>query len=203
MPFRFRTAALHPWIFAIALGLASSLAWAQAPGQALSPGERLVSERLELTVPQSPGWRLAALSAAHIAIARAGRAPDDSHAAFAMAFRIEPPRDREHFLELVRRGVAADTPPERFTERQAEFRPDDARGLWCVRHAAVHEDRQARLRSGGTGTLTLQALTLYCLHPREPGVAVAFGYSHRGHEAVADFDAEASTFIAAAGLRER
>ena len=190
---------MHRPVIALLLWFAASFAWAQTP----TPGERIRNEWVEVQVPATPGWRLAPPSPGRIALARPGREPDDSFAGFALVFRIEQPRDREHFLEIVRTGAAADTPPQRFTERQVDIRHDDARSSWCVRHAAVHDDRQARLRSGGTGTLTLQALTLYCLHPREPGLAVAVGFSHRGLGLHPDFDTEAAAFIVAARILDR
>lgn len=190
---------MHRPAIALLLWFAASFAWAQAP----APGERLRNEWVEIQVPTTPGWRLVPPSPVLIAMARSGHGPDGSLAAFAQVFRIEQPRDREHFLELVRSGTAADTPPERFTERQVDIRHDDSRGIWCVRHAAVHDDRQARLRSGGIGTLTLQTLTLYCLHPQEPGLAVAIGFSHRGQGQHPEFDTEAEAFIESARLLER
>jgi hypothetical protein len=188
----------HPLIL-LFLFLAATFAHAQTP----TPGERLRNEWVEISVPASAGWKLAPPSSGRIALARSGREPDDSIVGFALVFPMERPRDREHFLELVRTGAAADTPPERFTERQVDVRHDDSRSTWCVRHASVHDDRQARLRSGGTGTLMLQALMLYCLHPQEPGLAVAIGFSHRGRGLLPDFDSEATAFIESARILKR
>lgn len=190
---------MHRLAIALLLSFAASFASAQAP----APGERIRNEWVEIEVAATPGWRPVPPSPGRIALARSGREPSDSFVGFALVFRIEQPRDGEHFLELVRSGTAADTPPERFTERQVDIRHDDSRGVWFVRHASVYDDRQARLRSGTTGTLTLQALTLYCMHPQEPGLAVAVGFSHRGRGLHPDFDSEATAFIESARLLGR
>jgi hypothetical protein len=184
---------MRTFLTVILFAAAASLSFAQSP----RPGERIATELLEVTTPASAGWRLAARSPAHVAMARRGSQPDETFAAFALLFRIEPPRDRDHFMELVRKGAAADTPPERFREHRAEFQHDESRGHVCILYRAVHEDLQARLISGGTGALTLQSLTRYCQHPQEQGVAWAVGYSHRGHQLVNDFDVEAAEFVVA------
>lgn len=182
---------------AFLLSAATSLCSAQS----LTPGERITTELVAASVPAQPGWQISNKAPARIAIARAGTAPDETFAAFAIVFRIENPRDREHFLDLIRAGVAADTPPVRFREVKADFRHDDSRVSPCVRYSAIHEDTQAKLRTGGTGTLTFQSLTLYCLHPKEQGVAFAFGYSHRGRQLQASFDEDGAQFIASGDIR--
>jgi hypothetical protein len=171
--------------------------------QEIRPAERVTTELLDVQAPAAPGWQLTQKSAARITFARAGEHKNDTLGAFAIVFRIPAPRDREHFLELIREGSQADTPPDRFRAIKSEFQQDDARPYPCVRYAAVHEDRQAKLRTGGVGPLILQSITLYCMHPDTPGVAFALGYSHRGQESYPALEAEAADFIAAGTVRSR
>ncbi len=171
--------------------------------QALVPGEQLTTDLLSARAPSSSGWQLSSKTPARIALARGGTQPNETFAAYVIVFRIEQPRDRDHFLELIRNGVAADTSPDRFRAVKVDFHHDESRGYPCVLYTAIHDDLQARLRSGATGTLATQTQTLYCLHPQERGTAFAAGYSHRGEALHAEFATEATQFIASAHVRTR
>lgn len=186
-----------------ALGALLLLAASASLAQPIKPGERVTTELLDVRAPAAPGWQLTLKSPARITFARAGEHENDTLGAFAIMFRITAPRDREHFLELIREGSEADTPPDRFRAIKSEFQHDDARPSPCVRHFAVHEDKQAKLRTGGVGPLILQSVTMYCMHPDTPGVAVALGYSHRGQQSYPALEAEAADFIATGTIRSR
>jgi hypothetical protein len=174
-----------------------------AVAQGLAAGERIATELLDVRAPSSAGWQLSAKNPARIALGRAGDAPNETFAAFAIVFRLEPPRDRDHFMDLIRKGVAADTPPSRFRELKADLRHDESRGHPCIRYTALHEDLQAKLRTGATGTLITQTQSLYCVHPDEKGAAYAAGYSHRGDSLHAQFETEADQFIGGSHVRAR
>lgn len=180
----------------VALGVTGGPAHAQTPPDT----ERVRTELLDVRAPAGSGWRVSVRQPARVAWARPGTGENDSQAAFASVFRLTPPRDGDHLLSLVRDGTAADTPAERFRPLQSTFTRDDTRGVPCVRHVAVHEDTQARLRTGGMGSLVMQSVTLYCLHPVERGLAIAIGWSHRGTLPVADADAQGEAFLAGAGF---
>jgi hypothetical protein len=167
--------------------------WAQGAGPA-----RVRTGLLDVRAPAGNDWRLSVRQPARVAWARAGSGENDSQAAYAQVFRLTPPRDGEHLLSLLRDGAAADAPAERFRPLASTFTRDDSRAAPCVRHAALHEDTQARLRTGGTGPLLMQSLTLYCLHPVERGLAIAIGWSHRGATPLADAEAQAGAFLAGA-----
>ena len=185
--------------FAIVLSSAATLAIAQG----LKSGEQVTTEFLEVQGPPTSGWQLSGKSPGRIALARPGSHLNETFAAFAIVYRLEQPRDRDHFLELIRKGVVADTFPTRFRQLQAEFQHDQSRGYLCIRYTAVHEDLQARLISGATGTLTTQTHSLYCLLPQEQGAGFAAGYSHRGENLHAEFHTEAIQFITSAQVRAR
>jgi hypothetical protein len=160
--------------------------------------ERVRTELLDVRAPAGSGWRVSVRQPARVAWARPGTGENDAQAAFASVFRLTPPRDGDHLLSLVRDGTLAETPAERFRPLQSTFMRDDSRGAPCVRHVALHEDTQARLRTGGTGSLVMQSVTLYCLHPVERGLAIAIGWSHRGMLPVADAEAQGEAFLAGA-----
>jgi hypothetical protein len=106
-------------------------------------------------------------------------------------------------MELIRKGVEADTSPNRFRELNSEFQHEESRGYPCIRYTGLHEDLQAKLQTGATGTLTTQTQTLYCIHPAEKGAAFAVGYSHRGQNLQPDFENEANQFIGSSHVRAR
>lgn len=174
-----------------------------ALAQEVQPGQVIETEVLTVRAPGSTGWSLTARSPARVSFAKLGHGPNATLAAMAVAFRIEVPRSKEHFLELVKRGVAADTPALRFRPVRESFTHEEAEGSQCVRYVGLHEDLQAKTFVAPRGPIQMQSHTLYCLHPHEAGVAFAAGYSHRGELTHAAMDPEAREFIAGAGLRMR
>lgn len=176
---------------------------APAIAQGVAPGEQIATDLLDIRAPSTAGWQLLAKTPTRITLARPGRDPNETFAAFAMVLRLEPPRDRDHFMDLIREGVAADTSPTRFRERKADFQHDESRGYPCIRYTGLHDDLQAKLRSGATGTLTVQSHSIYCLHPAEKGAGFSAGYSHRGEILHAEFETEAIQFIDGSHVRAK
>lgn len=188
---------------------ASTSASAPAPASAATPAvsaptpapERVLTPQLDVRAPAGPGWRPSVREDARVGWARAGEGENDSQAAFAAVFRLPAPVDGAGLLEMVRRSVEADTPADRFRALEVDYRREDRGDAPCVRHRAFHEDRQARLRTGGSGVLLLQTVTLYCRHATDAQRAIAIGWSHRGPLPLAGFDEAAQAFIDGAGLR--
>lgn len=190
---------------ALAVGCLAPLpAPAQTAASAAIPTpapERVLTPQLDVRAPAGPGWRPSVREEARVGWARAGEGENDSQAAFAAAFRLPAPVDGAGFLDLIRRSVEADTPADRFRPLQVDYHREDRGDAPCVRHRAFHEDRQARLRTGGSGVLLLQTVTLYCRHATDAQRAIAIGWSHRGPLPLAGFDEAAQAFIDGAGLR--
>lgn len=208
---------LAPWWRAVWLTLAagvtvpvtaSAQSTASPPASAATPAaaptpvpERVLTPQLDVHAPAGPGWRASVREDARVGWARPGEGPNDSQAAFAAAFRLPAPVDGAGFLDLIRRSVEADTPADRFRALEVDYRREDRGDAPCVRHRAFHEDRQARLRTGGAGVLLLQTVTLYCRHATDAQRAIAIGWSHRGPLPLASFDEAAQAFIDGAALR--
>jgi len=121
----------------------------------------------------------------------------------AIAFGIEPPRSKEHFLEQIRAGIETDTPADRFIKIQSELMYEETRGYPCARYRAISEDRNAKTVSGEMKVLKMQDHSLYCIYPFAQGAAFVAGYSHRGKELHSGFDAEAREFIESVKPRAR
>jgi hypothetical protein len=178
------------------------MAWA-AQAQPVQPGELVETEVLSVRAPGGPGWALSARAPARVTFSRLGEGRNGTLAAMAIAFRIPVPGSRDEFMDLIRRGVAADTPAPRFRAISESFAHEEAAGASCVRYIALHEDLEARTFVAPQRPLQMQSHTRYCLHPKEPGVALAAGYSHRGERAPDTTDPEARAFIDGVSLRRR
>ena len=166
-----------------------------AAAQSVQPREKVLTELLELGAPSLAGWKIDQKTPARVTFSRVGFGPNGTLAAMAIVFRIEPPRSKEHFLEQMRAGVAADTPPDRYREIRSEFRYEEDRDYPCVRYTAVHQDLKAKTVTQTSQVLQMQSHSLYCLYPNQQGAAFVAGYSHRGEKLHSDLDAEAKEFI--------
>ncbi|HTR00228.1 MAG TPA: hypothetical protein VMH83_09570 [Candidatus Acidoferrum sp.] len=159
---------------------------------------------LSLKVPTKPdGWAIEKKTTATITLAHADEEPSSSLVAVASSFKVAPPKDKEDFLEQIRRGIDNETPSTRFRELESSLTYEDDRGYQCARYKALHEDRQAKMADKITGTLKLQSHSLYCLHPYYSGVMFVAGYSYRGLAVRVKFDEEAKAFIDSVQPRNR
>ncbi|HWI41002.1 MAG TPA: hypothetical protein VNX25_05890, partial [Verrucomicrobiae bacterium] len=168
------------------------------PGQSrapLPPGYVYRGNYIDVTSPRSEGWYLVNSSAAGMEFARKGVLPGETFGAQVLMFPLAPARDEKEFVELVRKGFAADIDPERFSVVESDFRFTAERGYPCVKVRYTAQDRKAQVSPSARGTLLLQAESLYCRHTVRQDTGFSIIYSHRGKEAYPNLATEAAYFF--------
>ena len=166
--------------------------------QALVPAGKMFSNAfLDVRAPLTGDWMIAKSSQAELAFARPGDAVNESFIAQVSLFALPDFQGRSEFEELVKQGVLADSPTERFKPVSADFEYTEQRGYPCVKYVGVTEDMKAKTATSATETvkLMLQFNSLYCQHPTVPGVGFMVGMSHRGDAVVEDLAKDAASFI--------
>lgn len=165
-----------------------------ATPQPLSPGELFSGPFLDIRAPASAGWRLLESGPEVMAFGRDGASNDSTYVAQVTAFRLSPSSTPEELLELVKAGVAKDSPPDRFKVFLTIFEPTFERPYHCVRFRGSSQDLKARTRDG-VATLLLHIRSLYCQHPLQRDLGIMISYSQRGGPQDPDLDAQAQSFI--------
>ncbi|MNR77808.1 hypothetical protein D3C72_84910 [compost metagenome] len=166
--------------------------------QALVPAGKMFSNAfLDVRAPLSGDWVIVKSSQAELAFARTGTAVNESYIAQVSLFALPDLKDKAQFEALVKQGVEADSPLERFKPISASYEYSEQRGYSCIKYVGVTEDMKAKTATSATETVTLklQFNSLYCQHPTVPGVGFMVGMSHRGDTVVDELAQEAATFI--------
>lgn len=159
-------------------------------------GQSITTELIRLKAPDEGEWNVQKRLADSVAIAGNGPGPNSTIAAHAYLFKTLVPKEKEQFLQAVRKGLQQhNSNNPRFREIEAKFEYDGQRGYHCARHVTLVEDLQARAIGGGTRSLRMQTHSLYCAYQFEEGVLTVSGYSHRGDELMEGFDQRARKFI--------
>lgn len=174
--------------------------------QALVPaGKMFANAFLDVRAPLTGDWMIAKSSQAELAFARVGDAANESFIAQVSLFALPDFKGKDEFETLVKQGVQADSPTERFKPVSADFEYTEQRGYPCVKYVGVTEDMKARTSASATETvkLMLQFNSLYCQHPTVPGVGFMVGMSHRGDSVVEDLAKDAEAFIAGVQVAKR
>lgn len=169
------------------------------------PGKMFANAFLDVRAPLTGDWMIAKSSQAELAFARAGDAVNESFIAQVSLFALPDFKGKDEFETLVKQGVQADSPVERFKPVSADFEYTEQRGYPCVRYVGVTEDMKAKTTTSATETvkLLLQFNSLYCQHPTVPGVGFMVGMSHRGDAVVEDLAKDAEAFIAGVQVAKR
>lgn len=92
-----------------------------------------------------------------------------------------PVSSDEDFVRGVRKALDADRDPRRFVDYEIEVVVAPRRGARCVR---AHEKTLDTYATGGGGvkmSLTLQSISLVCVHPEDASAFVILQYSKRYH----------------------
>lgn len=179
---------------------------ASSHAQALVPsGKMFANAFLDVRAPLTGDWMIAKSSQAELAFARVGDAANESFIAQVSLFALPDFKGKDEFETLVKQGVQADSPTERFKPVSADFEYTEQRGYPCVKYVGVTEDMKARTSTSATETvkLVLQFNSLYCQHPTVPGVGFMVGMSHRGDSVVEDLAKDAEAFIAGVQVAKR
>ena len=176
---------------AMLIGVAPNT-WAQS----VSPGQLFAGQLLNVRAPNSKGWVLVNGSGNTVAFARGGASSNESYAAYAMLFAIDDSNSPEEFVALIKKGAEADAPPDRFKNIDSSYEYTDQRGYACVKAKNVTEDMNAKTSFFSRKSLKLQAISLYCKHPKQAGAAFVVAFSHRGETLDAELESQAQPFIA-------
>jgi len=179
---------------------------ASSHAQALVPsGKMFANAFLDVRAPLTGDWMIAKSSQAELAFARVGDAANESFIAQVSLFALPDFKGKDEFETLVKQGVLADSPTERFKPVSADFEYTEQRGYPCVKYVGVTEDMKAKTSTSATETvkLMLQFNSLYCQHPTVPGVGFMVGMSHRGDSVVEDLAKDAEAFIAGVQVAKR
>lgn len=178
-------------LIAAALSSCLALQKEKPPGAPLPPGAFFPGQTLEMRSPNSRGWFLVNAEGGRMEFARLGDQRGESYAAQVLGFRPPASDDGETLRAFVKGGFERDTPKSRFEVLTSEFAVDPSRGYPCVRAAHTTADKKA----GDGETVLLEAVSLYCKHPRQKDFGFAIIYSHRGPELDPNLAGEAAEFI--------
>lgn len=114
-----------------------------------------------------------------LALGKRGDNPDETFAIQAMMLRLPVFKTNEEFVRLTKEGQAEDTDPQRFKTIKHEVTAYPKKDTDCVKSYMVAEDHAPAKRSGKSGHMILEALTLICAHPENKNVGVSVTYSQR------------------------
>ena len=143
------------------------------------PPERISQKGYSLVPLNEKGWLIAGRNPYQLAIGKYGESTDETVAIQATLIKLPAFTTGEEFVRLVKEGQAKDTDPQRFTMIKHEVTAYTDKGPNCVKSHMVAEDHAAVKRSGKTGYMVLEALTLTCAHPTDNNIGVNVTYSHR------------------------
>jgi len=163
--------------------------------QNVPPGKIYAGKVLNITAPNSEGWKLLKSTSSGMAFARNGSAPDESFVAAVVIFDPPQTNSPKEFEAIIVKGAQSDAETKRFSTTEFTHQFTSVRGYPCVQMHNISEDRQAQTGNNKTETLILQNEHLYCRHPVQTNVGFAITYSHRGKSLHPNFQNEAHSFI--------
>jgi hypothetical protein len=143
------------------------------------PPERISQKGYSLMPLNEKGWLIAGRNAYQLALVKRGENPDETFAIQAIPFRLSAFKTNEEFVRLIKGGQAKDTDSQRFKIVKHEVTSYPKNGTNCAKSYMVTEDRAAVKRSGKSGDMVLEALTLSCAHPKDKNVGISIIYSQR------------------------
>ena len=143
------------------------------------PPSRLVQKGYSLMPPNEKGWLVAGRNEYQLALVKGGSNPDETTAIQAMPFRIMNFETTDELVRLIKDGQAKDTDPQRFSIKKHEVVAYVKKGVNCAKSHMITEDKAAVKRTGKSGFMILEALTLTCAHPENRNMAINVTYSHR------------------------
>lgn len=153
------------------------------------PPERIVQKGYSLMPPNERGWLIAGRNQYQLALVKAGKTPDETIAIQAMPVKLPDFNSTEDLVRLIKEGQAKDTDSKRFATKKSDVVAYPVQGSNCAKAYRVAEDNSAVKRSGKSGNMILEVLTLTCAHPKGKNVGVNVTYSHRHYpdQDVGDF----------------
>jgi hypothetical protein len=142
------------------------------------PPQRIYQNTYSLVPPNEPGWIVTGRRANELGLARGGDKPDETFAIQGSPIPLPAITSREDLVRFVHELLSrADA--RRFKILKREVAEDRSRRETCTRSIFVTEDHAAVRRTSTPGPMILEALSLTCVHPKNPALAVMLTYSHR------------------------
>ena len=143
------------------------------------PPERISQNGYSLMPLNEKGWMIRGRDTYEFVLVKQGENPDETFAIQANLSKLSVFNTTTDFVRLIKEGQAKDTNPQRFKLLKHEVAPFPMKGIDCVKSSMITEDNAAAKKSGDTGDMILEALTLSCAHPSEKSVGIHVTYSHR------------------------
>lgn len=143
------------------------------------PPERIVQKGYSLVPLNEKGWLIGGRNAVQLVLGKRAENPDESFIIESTLVRIGPYKTKDEFVRLVKESQAKDTDPKRFTVKEFDVSAHDGKGTDCAKTYSVSEDNAAARKSGNTGVMILEMLSLSCTHPKDKSIVVHVGYSQR------------------------
>ena len=159
--------------------LASCATTRPSPPEVKLPPERILQKGYSLMPLNEKGWVIEGRNAYTFAFGKLGANQDETFAIQAMFSRLPAYETNANFLQLIKDGQSKDTGSPRFEILKHDVTPFPMKGADCAESHMVIIDHNAARRSGNTGDMILEALSLICAHPSEKSVAINVVYSHR------------------------
>lgn len=161
------------------------------------PPERISQKGYSLVPLNEKGWLIARKNAYQLTIGKRGGNPDETFIIQAISFKLPEFKTSEEFVRFIKEGQLNDTNSKRFTIVKHEVTSDPTKGAECAKSHMVTVDRAAVKRSGMSGDMVLEALTLICAHPKDKSVGIMIGYSQRYYSGQRDatFDEKVTSIL--------
>lgn len=169
-------------------------AYAQSPGQPVSPKQPFPSALLNVYSPDAEGWVITGAGRNGIAFGKRGAEANETYGAQVIFFEMPQTSNSEEFSALVKKRIATMNPAPRFQETSSDFQYTENRGYPCV-GVRVSYDDNAAMTPSGKEQLKLKVVSLYCRHPVQQDLVFFAAYSYRGKAADAQIDTAATNFI--------
>jgi len=149
------------------------------------PPERIVENGYSLVPLNEKGWLVGGRNPVQLVLGKLAENPDESFVINSTLVKIGPYKTENDFVRLVKASQEQDNNPQRFKVKKFDVSAYDGKGTECAKTYAQFEDNAAARKSGNTGTMILEVLSLSCAHPKNKSIVVYVGYSQRyypGHE---------------------
>lgn len=143
------------------------------------PPERIVQKGYSLVPLNEKGWLIIGRNQYQLTLAKEGANTDESIVIQATPFRLPEFKSTEEFVRLIKEGQARDTNSERFDVKRHEVTAYPKKGSDCAKSYLMTRDNAALKRSGRSGSMILEALTLACANPKDRKIGISITYSHR------------------------
>lgn len=145
------------------------------------PPDRISQKGFSLVPLNEEGWVITGRSASGLALGKFGKTPEENIVIRAILLKFKPQafKTNEEFVHLIREAEFKNINPERLRIVEHEVVTYPKHGTNCVKSHSVIEDHGAAKKVGKTGVMVQEALVLTCIHPKDKGVGVNVGYSHR------------------------